>query len=551
MENRKKSSTSFLVQGSILAMASIISRIIGLIYRIPLTAIIGNKGNDYYGCAFEIYNILLIISSYSLPLAVSKLVSADLSLGRKKNVYRVLKCALIFGLVSGTIAALILFFGAEFITGTIMKTPYSIFAVKVLIPTLIIVAVLGVLRGFFQGLGTMMPSAVSQILEQIVNAIVSVWAAYVLYSYGTRVGAVLGNPENYAAAYGAAGGTIGTGAGAITGLLFAVFVFLVYFKVFKQQMKKDRRGKVDSYSYIFKILFITIIPVLLSTTIYNCNAILDQAIFKNIAHMQGYSANEISEWNGIYTGKYKTLINVPISIASALAASSVPALTAAYTRGNKEAVRSQINTAIRFIMVVAFPCAVGMGVLASPILQLLFGDSTKLAASMLQLGAVSIIFFSLSTLSNGLLQGINRMREPVKNALIALVLHIGLLVFLMLVFKLNIYAVVAANAFFGLLMCLLNAYSVRKYSGYKQEIKRTFLIPGIAAAIMGAAVWLMYRLTLYLFRANAIATIFSILTGIIVYGIVLLLLKGLQEEEILKFPKGALVVQLAKKMHLL
>lgn len=551
MENRKKSSTSFLVQGSILAMASIISRIIGLIYRIPLTAIIGNKGNDYYGCAFEIYNILLIISSYSLPLAVSKLVSADLSLGRKKNVYRVLKCALIFGLVSGTIAALILFFGAEFITGTIMKTPYSIFAVKVLIPTLIIVAVLGVLRGFFQGLGTMMPSAVSQILEQIVNAIVSVWAAYVLYSYGTRVGAVLGNPENYAAAYGAAGGTIGTGAGAITGLLFAVFVFLVYFKVFKQQMKKDRRGKVDSYSYIFKILFITIIPVLLSTTIYNCNAILDQAIFKNIAHMQGYSANEISEWNGIYTGKYKTLINVPISIASALAASSVPALTAAYTRGNKEAVRSQINTAIRFIMVVAFPCAVGMGVLASPILQLLFGDSTKLAASMLQLGAVSIIFFSLSTLSNGLLQGINRMREPVKNALIALVLHIGLLVFLMLVFKLNIYAVVAANAFFGLLMCLLNAYSVRKYSGYKQEIKRTFLIPGIAAAIMGAAVWLMYRLMLYLFRANAIATIFSILTGIIVYGIVLLLLKGLREEEILKFPKGALVVQLAKKMHLL
>ena len=313
--SNKKSSTSFLVQGSILAMASIISRIIGLVYRIPLTAIIGNKGNDYYGCAFEIYNILLIISSYSLPLAVSKLVSADMSLGRKKNVYRILKCALIFGLVSGTIAALILFFGAEFITGTIMKTPYSIFAVKVLVPTLIVVAVLGVMRGFFQGLGTMMPSAVSQILEQIANAIVSVWAAYVLYNYGTKVGAVLGNAENYAAAYGAAGGTLGTGTGAVVGLLFAAFVLLAYLSVFKRQMKRERRAKVDSYSYIFKILFITIIPVLMSTTIYNCNAILDQAIFKNIANLQGYSANDISEWNGIYTGKYKTLINVPISIA--------------------------------------------------------------------------------------------------------------------------------------------------------------------------------------------------------------------------------------------
>ena len=171
-----------------------------------------------------------------------------------------------------------------------------------------------------------------------------------------------------------------------------------------------------------------------------------------------------------------------------------------------------------------------MGVLASPILQLLFRDSSELAASMLQLGAVSIVFFSLSTLSNGLLQGINRMREPVKNALIALVLHIGLLVVLMYVFKLNIYAVVYANAFFGLLMCVLNAHSVKKYSGYRQE---------------------SYQLALYLLRVNAIATVFSILIGVIVYAVVLLLLKGLTEEEILKFPKGAALVRLARKMHLL
>ena len=551
MSTNNKSNTNFLVQGSILAMASIISRVIGLIYRIPLTAIIGNKGNDYYGCAFEIYNILLIISSYSLPLAVSKLISADLSLGRKKNAYRVLKCALIFGLTTGTIAAGILFFGAEYITGTIMKTPYSIFAVKILVPILVVVAVLGVMRGFFQGLGTMMPSAISQILEQIANAIVSVWAAYVLFQYGTKVGNILGNPDNYAAAYGAAGGTLGTGVGAVVALLFVSFVLLTYLKVFKRQMKRDRRANVDSYSYLFKILVITIVPVLLSTTIYNCNAILDQAIFKNIANIQGYTANEISEWNGIYTGKYKTLINVPISIASSLAASSVPALTAAYTSGDKDGVRSQINTAIRFIMVVAFPCAVGMGVLASPILQLLFHDSSELAASMLQVGAMSIVFFSLSTLSHGLLQGINRMKEPVKNASIALVLHIGVLVALMFVLKLNIFAVVFANAFFGFMMCILNAYSVKKYSGYKQEFKRTFLIPGISAVVMGVVVFLVYKLILYVFRINSIATLISILFGVVTYAVFLLLLKGLTEEEIRKFPKGASLVRLAKKMHLL
>ena len=205
---KKQNGTNFLVQGSILAIASIISRIIGLIYRIPMTAIIGDVGNGYYGTAFEIYNIMLIISSYSLPLAVSKLVSAKLARRERKAIYQILKGSLLFALVTGTTVALIVYFGAEFFTGQVLNTPYSIFALRVLAPALVVVAILGVLRGFFQGMGTMMPSAISQILEQIVNAIVSVWAAYVLFSYGKKVGAVLGNPDDYAAAYGAAGGTL-------------------------------------------------------------------------------------------------------------------------------------------------------------------------------------------------------------------------------------------------------------------------------------------------------------------------------------------------------
>ena len=261
MTKKKKSSTGFLVEGTILAMASLLSRVIGLLYRIPLTNILGDLGMDYYSTAFDIYNILLIISSYSLPLAVSKLVSADMSKGRKKNVYRILKCALIFATISGTTVAMILFFGGDFFATDVLKTPYSIFAVKVLVPTLLVVAILGVLRGFFQGLGSMMPSAISQVLEQIANAIVSVWAAYVLYSYGTKVGAILGNPENYTAAYGAAGGTIGTGAGAVVALLFSAFVLFAYLKVYHRQMRRERHARVDSYSNIARLLLITIIPV--------------------------------------------------------------------------------------------------------------------------------------------------------------------------------------------------------------------------------------------------------------------------------------------------
>lgn len=549
--SKKRSSIGFLVQGSILAMASIVSRIIGLLYRIPLIGIIGDVGMDYYATAFEIYNNLLIISSYSLPLAVSKLVAADMSQGRKKNAFRVFRGALAFATLTGGIAALILFFGAEAFT-VAMKTPFSIFAVRVLIPTLVIVAVLGVLRGFFQGLGSMMPTAISQVLEQIANAIVSIWAAYVLYQYGTKVGAILGNQENYAAAYGAAGGTLGTGVGALTALLFSCFVLFAYMYAYKRQTKREGLSKVDSYRHIFHTLIITIIPVLLSTTIYNCNTLVDMAIFKNIANAQGYSALEISTWNGVYTGRYKTLINVPISIASALAASSVPALTAAYTKKNMDEVRSQINSAIRFIMLISIPCAVGMGVLAEPILKLVhLSDESGMAAVMLMYGAVSIVFFSLSTLSNGLLQGIDRMKEPVKNAAIALVLHVIVLVVLMYAFKLNIYAVIFANAAFGLIMSLLNALSIRKYVGYKQEIVKTFLIPGLSAGIMGVVVWAVYKGLLYLLRINAIATILSILIGAVVYFALMLLLKGMGEAELRRLPKGHLLVKLAKKAHLL
>ena len=167
--SKKKSEANVLVQGSILSIASMISRVIGLVYRIPLNGILGNHGMDYYGTAFEIYNVLLIISAYSLPLAVSKLVSARLSKGQRVNAYRMFKGALILALISGGTASLILYFGAPTFTA-MLKTPLSVFALKVLAPTILVVAVLGVIRGFFQGLGTMMPSAVSQIVEQIMNA---------------------------------------------------------------------------------------------------------------------------------------------------------------------------------------------------------------------------------------------------------------------------------------------------------------------------------------------------------------------------------------------
>ena len=554
MNKSKKSGANFLVQGSILAMASIISRIIGLIYRIPMTDIIGDLGNSYYGSAFEVYNIMLIISSYSLPLAVSKLVSAQVAKGKRRHAYQILKGALLFAVVAGLIVTLIVFFGAGFFADTYLKTPYCIFALRVLAPGLLIVAILGVLRGFFQGLGTMMPSAISQIIEQIVNALVSVLAAYILFGYGSRIGAVLGDKEHYSAAYGAAGGTLGTNLGSVAALLFMIFVFCAYIRIFKKQMKRERRSAMEPFLETMKMLVITIIPVLLSTTIYNLNGFIDNGVFKHIAYAQGYTSDEIDIWWGVYTGKYKLMINVPISIASAMAASSVPALTASFGKKDMADVRQKLSAATRFVMIIAFPCAVGLAVLAKPIFALLFPGSTgtlDLAAQMMYIGAIAVVFYSLSTLSNGLLQGINRLKVPVINAAIALVAHVFLLVILMLFFRLNIFAVVIANAFFALLMCLLNAWALKKYSRYHQEWIKTFVIPAICSAIMGLATFFIYKGVFALCKVNAVALVVAIIVAVLIYAVLMLVLKGMTEADLKRFPKGDLLIRIAKKAHLL
>lgn len=552
--NSRQNKTNFLVQGSILAAASIISRIIGLIYRIPMTSIIGDVGNNYYGCAFAIYNIILIISSFSLPQAVSKTVSAQVAKGRFSSAYQVFKAAMLFAVISGLAASLVVYFGAEFFTGTLMRTPHSVYALKVLSPVLLVVAVLGVLRGFFQGLGTMMPSAVSQIIEQIVNAIVSVWAAYVLFGYGSTIGAVLGDAEHYAAAYGAAGGTLGTGAGAVAGLLFAVFVFVIYMAAYRRKTKGAKKPKSAPFFSTFWMLLVTIIPVLLSTTIYNISGIIDQGIFKNVAILQGYKEHEIDVWYGVFSGKYQLLINIPIAIASAMAASSVPTLTKSFVEKNMDQVREQIHAAIRFVMVIAFPCTAGLAVLAKPIMLLLFpstAGTADMAASFMTAGALAVVFFALSTLSNGLLQGIDRLKVPVKNAFISLLLHVILLVVLMMSFRLNIYAVVYSNMFFAFLMCVLNARAIRVYSGYRQEIKKTFLIPAVCSVLMGVVTWLVNYGLYSLCEINAVAVLTAIFVAMIVYFVAMLLLKGLTEEDLRSFPKGTTLIAVAKKLHLL
>lgn len=548
MSKNKKRSSNFIVQGGILAIAGVITRIIGMIYRIPVMNIIGTEGNGYYAAAYQVYSIMLLISSYSLPLAISKLVSARISKEQYKNAHKIFRGGILFAFITGGIACIAVFFGAEFFAGTIMSEPMSYIALRVFAPTLLIVAIMGVIRGYFQGMGTMVPTAVSQIIEQIINAVVSILAAKYLFSYGQKVAAVL-REDSFAPAYGAAGSTIGTSSGALVGLLFLIIVLSLFGSSLKHQMNKDESRLNESYQSILYVIVITVIPVILSTAMYNLSDILDNGIFNKVMTLQGMGKEKTSIW-GIYSGEYKLLMNVPIALSNAMSASTVPTLTSCLAAGNMKGAKKKVAAAMRFTMMIAFPCAVGLGVLALPVMSMLFEEGYELAAKLMQVGCVSIIFFSASTLSNGVLQGMSRMKIPVRNAAISLVVHVIVLFVMLNNFHLGIYAVVYANILFAVMMSVLNHLAIRKYLRYRQEIARTFIIPAISSIIMGVFIFLFYKL----FRinlSNMISTILSILLGAIVYFVAILRLRGIREEEILSIPAGGMIVSIAKVLHLL
>lgn len=546
---KKKNEGAFLIQGAILASAGIITKVIGLIYRIPLINIMGDQGQAYYGIAFEIYAIALLLTSYSLPLAVSKLVSARVAKGERRNAFRVFKAALLFAITAGTLIGLIVFLGSDFIAGKIMAMEPSKYALRVLAPCLLVVAIMGVIRGYFQGLGTMLPTAISQILEQIVNAVVSVVGASYLFEFGKKAAETKAK-EYLPAAYGAAGGTLGTLTGAIAGLLFLIFVFLAYKKIIKRQLRRDQSRYRESYSDIFTVLFYTITPVILSTAVYQSTKILDAGIFSNIMDVQGMPKEEYETLWGMYSGKFNTLVNVPLAISNAVGASVIPSLTAAVTSGNRKLVYNKIQLATRFTMIISIPSMVGCMVLARPVLDLLFSGNNKIPAMLLVSGSVTIVFYSLSTITNAMLQGVNRMTIPIRNAAISLGIHLVSLLIMLVAFKMNIFAVIGGTIVFSFSMCVLNQRALRREIGYRQERMKTFVIPLMASIIMGI-VALIVQMLLEFLLPQKLATVFTLVIAVLVYGVALLLLGGLTEEEIRSMPKGNSIVKLLKKVHLL
>lgn len=591
----------FIIQAGILAAAGIICRIIGLLYRSPLTAIIGDEGNGYYQAAYTVYSIILLISSYSIPSAISKVIAQKLAMQEYNNAHRIFKCALGYVLVVGGLASLVLFFGA----GLLAQGPAAV-VLRVFAPTVFLYGILGVLRGYFQAHGTMLQTSVSQIFEQILNAVISVGAAYLLIvvtlsgterytlnddysvSFGEEIvqetadvvvdenGNIIldagGNPtytlsaEQQAwntkhATYGAIGSAMGTGSGVLIALLFMWGVYRLNAKTIHRRIKKDRHAE-ESYTDILKTVSSVIVPFILSTAIYNLSNFLNQTIYFKISSLQkGMSDSDISIRWGVFSGKAVVISNIPIALSNAMASAVLPGISAKMGQGDLDGAREKTAQAIKTTMFIAIPAAVGIAVLARPITWLLFPQkaSVDTASRLLIALAASIIFYCLSTLTNTVLQGIGKVKIPVHNAAIALIIQTVTVTGLLVFTDMDSYGLVIAMLVYSGTMCVLNQLSIRKYLDYEQEMFRTFVTPFISAAFMGAAVFGTYKGIAFLVKCgeypsvwqNVLAIVPAVLVGCLVYFVLEIVFKGITEAELRAMPKGYMLVKLAKKCHLL
>ena len=530
-----------------MAIAGIISRIIGMLYRIPLMNIIGEAGSGIYSTAYDIYNIMLLISSYSLPMAVSKLVSAKLSQKQYRNVKQVLWVALAFGASLGLAAALLMYFGAGFLAGNLLSTPRAVLAVKLLAPTVFIMGMLGVLRGFFQGHGTMIPTAVSQVLEQIIHVAVSIVMARIMFDKAYDPASSVNMSPN---AYGAAGATIGTGIGALAALLFVGFCFFVYKHRLERRCRLDKSGVLDAPVFTLRTVVITAVPILISATMANIVTLLDHGIFG--AYMGAEQMNLYERLWGDYSGKFIVLTNVPIAIATALSASTLPAVSYHMAGGDRRGAMAKASSAIHFIALVAMPASLALAVLGKPCLDLLFRNrDNALAGQMLLVGFATVIGYSLSAVSVGILQGSGLFWEPIKNYIAALIIHLPLLFVMLYVLKWGILGVVVANALFGLCSGILNLLTMRRKLGYRQEMRRSFCLIPLAALFTAILAFCIYKGLFALGLGNTVSLLICIAAALPTYLAAILLLGAVTEEELSSMPKGHVLIKLAGRLRLL
>ncbi len=548
MGKSKNNGGSFVKMAAILASAGLIVRFIGFLYRLPLTNMIGDEGNGFYAAGYNIYNFFLIMSSAGLPVAISKMIAEKTAVKEYRNAKKIFNVSMVVAGGLSFLCGLLMLVGARIFQVHYMPMAEakllnenlnlwynSVWCIYTLAPTIFIVGIMAVFRGYFQGLQTTVPTALSQIIEQILNAVFSVYLAWVLIDFGIE--------------FAAAGGTAGTGIGALAGLVLLVGVYFATRKTRNAEFSLDKGGyKTDGFLKITKNLLKIALPIIAGTAIFSMTNLVDTFMVNDRLVAAGFDGAAAIKLYGQLNGKYVTLSTMPVAISTAIATAVVPSIAASVVKKEKALVQSKIDVALRITMMISIPAAAGLGVLGVQILKMLFPRYSD-GGILIQVGSFSVIFLALSQISTGVLQGIGKVKTPAFNAVWGALVKIPVNYFLIAVPEINVIGAVISTTVCYMVCSLLNFRALVKTTGVKPDYVGMLLKPGVSAVVMAVAAIYGYKGVYALVSNNTFATIIAIIFALIVYVIAMVAVKGFYRDDLIMVPAGSKMIRFLEKIN--
>jgi len=530
---------NFLKGAAILGIAGIVIKILGAFYRIPLSNMIRPEGMGYFQTAYPLYTLLAAISTSGFPTAIAKITSEKRALQDYRGAHRVFKVSFVGFLLAGILTSLVFFLGADIIVEKLGNNNayYSMIAMS---PALFFVPIMSAFRGYFQGRQVMTPTAISQLVEQVFRVVVGLLLAYLFLGKGL--------PQA------AGGASFGASAGAIAGTIVIIFVYARERKKISEEIKQSVNYEIESISAIVKRILSIAIPITIGASIVPIMSTIDTTLIMNRLQVIGYSESQASDLYGQLTGNAQTLINFPQVLSVAIAVSLVPAISNAFAKRSYSEVRNLTASGVRVTLLIGLPAALGLFVLATPIIELLYYsyDAATQASvgTILRILSLGLIFLTLVQSLTAILQGLGKPLIPVRNLAIGAVIKVILTYNLTAIPEINIKGAALSTGVTYLIAAILNFIEVKKHTKVNFKIKDVFMKPIISTALMTLVVWAIYTYTKS-FLGNTLVTLIAISVGVIVYGLSLLLTGAIVSRDFELIPGGNKLASKLKAIGLL
>ncbi len=522
---------NFLQGTMLLALATAIVKVIGALYKIPLNAIIGAQGFGYFNTAYEIYNVLLMISTAGLPVAMSRMISQASSLEHYGQVRKVYATARGIFLGLGIAGSLLMTLFCRQLAA-FQNQPDAWAAIGCLGPCVLLICIMSTYRGFFQGQGNMIPTSVSQVLEAVTKLIVGMAAAIALLKLTSSIPLAAG------------GAILGVTASC---LLSALFLFGCFRRSIKSLPVTNE--EVTSFAETAKGLLVIAIPITVGSAGLQLLTALETKIYMGQLLSHGWSQSEADTMRGIY-GMTQTIFNMPCAFITPITISIIPAITAQLTLGDNAQAKATEESAARITGLISMPCAFGLAVLAEPVTALLGGykgEDLILAARLMTVLGVSIMFNAVVLVTTAIMQAHGHVNRPVINMFVGGLLKLGAVYILTGSRAIGILGTPMGTLLCYLAICGLNLWSIRTLIPQAPAITRQLVRPFLAAAIMGVLTWLSwFGLKNLGITSRLILCGGPIAVGVVVYCLMVVKLKVVTREDCLLLPKGAKIAKLLK-----